>query len=259
MLLAVDCCSTYGGAFAAGYGNRLPHYGMNTLLRCSSGTPLRCCCNIVAKKDSSVRRAISTSSSYCPFQILGLPSPSSSSLKCVVKYEDVRIAFRKLALQHHPDTAASQSQHADSTLSSSSSSSTNNDTFATIRKAFEDIVEGPNGEAVLRCHDYKKSRQYYNNDDMEINRTAVDSSSNDDDSLLHSSINPQILHEVAQVAEEMNPGGLDKGGMWQYANMIHKIAKEEGLPPLRVGVGEAEIDGAERQSGVASRRRRKRK
>jgi hypothetical protein len=60
----------------------------------------------------------------------------------------------------------------------------------------------------------------------------------------------------------MNPGGLDKGGMWQYANMIHKIAKEEGLPPLRVGVGEAEAGadvGAEKKSGVASGRRRKRK
>lgn len=215
---------------------------MNTLLCCSSGALYG-----QRRLSCTVRRAISTSSSYCPFQILGLPSPSSSSssLKCVVKYEDVRIAFRKLALRHHPDTAA---KHADS------SSSTNNNTFAAIRKAFEDITEGPNGEAVLRYH--VKSRQYYNDDDMEINQTA---DSSNDDSLLHSSINPQILHEVAQVAEEMNPGGLDKGGMWQFANIVSKIAKEEGLPPLRVGVREGTESGAEKKTGVASRRRRKRK
>ncbi len=79
-----------------------------------------------------------------------------------------------------------------------------------------------------------------------------------DSDLFHSSLNPQILREVAQVAEEMNPGGLDKGGMWQYANMVNRMAKEEGLPPLRVGNGGVEDKDDQSTSGVA-RRRRKRK
>lgn len=172
------------------------------------------------------------------------------------------MAFRKLALRHHPDTASSQ-QHGDGTDGVMMSYS-----FTEIREAFEAIIEGPNGEAILRKNnDYPSSFTHssqYRENDKEYSNNGMDIDSNNnrppphDSDLFHSSLNPQILREVAQVAEEMNPGGLDKGGMWQYANMVNRMAKEEGLPPLRVGNGGVVDKDGQSRSGVA-RRRRKRK
>jgi hypothetical protein len=48
------------------------------------------------------------------------------------------------------------------------------------------------------------------------------------------------LHEIADISEKMNPGGLDRGGMWQYAKMISNLREKsggDGLPPLRVEGG----------------------
>ena len=176
-------------------------------------------------------------------------------------YKEVQMAFRKLALRHHPDTASSQ-QHGDDTEHNIMSYS-----FTEIREAFEAIIEGPNGEALLRKNyeytsSFKHNAQYRDNDKNNNNEMDINSNNNrpppHDSDLFHSSLNPQILREVAQVAEEMNPGGLDKGGMWQYANMVNRMAKEEGLPPLRVGNGGGDIEDDRSRSGVA-RRRRKRK
>ena len=79
---------------------------------------------------------------------------------------------------------------------------------------------------------------------------------NEQNGFLHPSVNPNVLHEVVDVAETMNPAGLDRGGMWQYANMIRNMAKEEGkgLPPLRVGGGD---DAKESENRVRRRRKRK--
>ena len=74
---------------------------------------------------------------------------------------------------------------------------------------------------------------------------------------LHPLVNPQILREVADVAKNMNPGGLDKGGMQQYEDMIHNMAEDEGKvsrPPLRVDGGE---DASNKGSGIRVKRRRR--
>lgn len=197
--------------------------------------------------------------SGCPFQTLGLKSKSKRISRSTtpahrfdhtITYEQVRIAFRELALKHHPDTKKS------STGSSSSAE------FTRIREAFEAIVEGPNGVAILRDdYSYRERSDRKDENEMDVPSTGAkkDYNSFDDEQngFLHPSVNPQVLHEVADVVEKMNPGGLDKGGMWQYANMVHRMAKDEskGLPPLRVGGGSD--DDAKEKSSVRRRRRRK--
>ena len=66
-------------------------------------------------------------------------------------------------------------------------------------------------------------------------------------------IDPQVLHEMAQLSEDMAPGGLDKGGMWQFAAAMREKAKRGDLPPLQVSEGE------NKSQGKSTRRRRRRR
>ncbi len=195
-------------------------------------------------------------------------SITTTTTTTTTTYKEVQLAFRKLALRYHPDTAASQKQQQQQQAEHGDDE--NNEhfklvSFTEIREAFEAITEGPNGEAILRDDDdytlfYNEARfrtTDKNKNEMQIN-TNNNTSPHDNNDLLHPSINPQILREVAQVADTMNPGGLDKGGMWQYANMINRMAKEDGgrgLPPLRVDGGDGTSSGS--SSGVNARRRRR--
>ena len=154
-----------------------------------------------------------------------------------ITYEQVQAAFRKLALTHHPDTAEKQVP-----LDGNSIKNGNNEEFTRIRQAFESIVEGPGGIALLRDQYSEISQEHQTNDNSSSNELPNTATH------LHPTLNPSILREVAEVAD-MSPGGLDRGGMWQYAKMVKNMAQEEGLPPLQLeGVGE-----------VKTRRRRKKK
>mmetsp|Transcript_32328 Transcript_32328/g.48474 ORF Transcript_32328/g.48474 Transcript_32328/m.48474 type:complete len:239 (+) Transcript_32328:90-806(+) len=213
----------------------------------------------------------SSSTSYCPFKVLGLKSPSRNtnnhtmSISSTTSYKEVQLAFRQLALRHHPDTASSQQQHGDGDGTDHNSAMVSS-SFTDIREAFEAIIEGPNGEAILRKdNDYTSSfnqnARYRDKDEYKYNNNDNKRPPPHDSDLFHSSLDldPQILREVAQVAEEMNPAGLDKGGMWAYANMVNRMAKRDGLPPLRVGNGgEGVVDEDKSKSGVSRRRRKRR-
>ncbi|KAL7529801.1 hypothetical protein ACHAXR_004358 [Thalassiosira sp. AJA248-18] len=195
--------------------------------------------------------------SSCPFQILGLKSKRidqsiapSHRTDHTITYKQVHIAFRELALKHHPDTTKNSSRNSSST------------DFNRIREAFEAIVEGPSGIAVLR-DPYVERRDSGDKNEMDVpdaeeTKNSYNAFQDEQNGYLHPSVNPQILREVAEVAEKMNPGGLDKGGMWQYANMIRTMAKEggEGLPPLRVDGGD-DVDRKESESRVRRRRKRR--
>ncbi|KAL7528472.1 hypothetical protein ACHAWF_002573 [Thalassiosira exigua] len=194
--------------------------------------------------------------SSCPFQTLGLKRGKRSTQRDPTRREDhsitydqVRAAFRELALKHHPDTNTSGGSSKE---------------FTRIREAFEAIVEGPDGTAVLRDDGaYVERHDNINENDMYVPGAGRESNCNpfqdEQNGFLHPSVNPQIVHEVAEMAEKMNPGGLDKGGMWHYANMIRNMAKGEGkgLPPLRVDGGDS-ADAKEGESRIGRRRRRKR-
>ena len=103
----------------------------------------------------------------------------------------------------------------------------------------------------------RRSTDDYDDGDEKANRDIHEEY---DNGFLHRSVDPQVLREVVDVAKELNPSGLDKGGMWAYANLIRNMAEDEekGLPPLRVG-GSDEAAKESTESGRPKRRRRKRK
>jgi hypothetical protein len=175
--------------------------------------------------------------SSCPFQVLGLANRGTA-------YVQVQAKYKELAIKFHPD-------------SSGCVKSTNQ--FIRIKDAFNSIVEGPSGIAVLRGDHAYKDRQCTDGNESENDGKANACHQDEQKWHLHPSVNPQILHEIADAAEKLNPGGLDRGGMWQYANMISNLRERsgmDGLPPLRVEDGGY---AAKESNETRIRARRKRK
>eukprot|EP00563_Minutocellus_polymorphus_P015875 CAMPEP_0181050204 /NCGR_PEP_ID=MMETSP1070-20121207/16395_1 /TAXON_ID=265543 /ORGANISM="Minutocellus polymorphus, Strain NH13" /LENGTH=148 /DNA_ID=CAMNT_0023129141 /DNA_START=258 /DNA_END=701 /DNA_ORIENTATION=+ len=115
--------------------------------------------------------------------------------------------------------------------------------FVRYRTAFEAIVESDDGSglAVLRDDlDYHKlmSEDHATNNTQSATSTPQEHVPPNYDDLSHRHIDPQILREVAELTEGMAPGGLDKGGMWQFAATMREKAKRGDLPPLQMSEGE---------------------
>ena len=138
-----------------------------------------------------------------------------------------------MALIHHPDTA-DKSDRGHSSWE-----------FTRIKDAFDKIVEGPGGLAVLRDHSYESESA-----DEASSPSNAGSNEHQSNNTMHSSLNPSILREVANVADTMSPGGLDRGGMWQYANMVRNMAQQGNLPPLQ-------MEGSVEEEKNRRRRRKK--
>jgi hypothetical protein len=187
--------------------------------------------------------------SSCPFHVLGLNSKRRGVFKTehredrAITYDQVQVAFRELAFKYHPDTSRSVDTEKE---------------FVRVKDAFKAIEEDQNGIAIIR-DDYSYTNRY-DSDEQENNDSSIrhenkyNAFQDEQNGFLHPSVNPQILHEVAEVANEMNPGGLDKGGMWLYAKMISNMNASD-LPPLRVEC----VDDANDGNRAGNRRRRRRK
>lgn len=176
-----------------------------------------------------------------PFSSIGIEEQGSYLAQ-------VQTAYRELAFKHHPDT---------------SSGGKSSDTFVRIKDAFQSIMEGPSGIAVLRNHHFNKDQQSSDENELDVkwkhSEGELNNYQDEHNGLLHPSVNPQVLHEIADIAENMNPGGLDRGGMWQYANMISNLREKSGsagLPPLRVEGG---VDANQQDGDTRKRMRRRRK
>lgn len=171
-------------------------------------------------------RYLSSSSSSCPFSVLGIPKSSS--------YKDVKQAFVKLALEHHPDTAEKKKD--------------DNTSFHDIRQAFESIVETDNGRAVLSTEDQQQQQWTDESLDEWFHQETGQH--------LGFHMNLKTRQQVAHVSNNMAPGGLDKGGMWAMADHIAKQqANSNGNSmeedPLHVTSG--------RNDTITSTRRRRKK
>ena len=174
----------------------------------------------------------SKASSSCPFTILGIQastnSTSSSSSISTISYSQVKAAFIKLALKHHPDRGGTA------------------DEFRRIRHAFESIRELPDGTCTVVDTQQERGRQdhdddYYNPNDDWWNGNKKKNSNNTNHSLedwffhetgtrLSFYMDSATRKEVAAVVATMSQGGLDKGGMWDMARMI---ARDEAENPSR--------------------------
>ncbi|EJK70586.1 hypothetical protein THAOC_08042 [Thalassiosira oceanica] len=141
----------------------------------------------------------------CPFNVLGLKNGRSNNTRTPVDRLDQNFSYKQVQMRFRE---LAKQYHPDTAKNKGSV-----EDFNVIRQAFESIKEGEDG-----------SREEEQN------------------GFLHSSVNPSVLHEVAEVARTMNASGLDKGGMWAYATMIRNQAENasKGLPPLRVEGGNSE-------------------
>jgi len=178
-------------------------------------------------------RCYGTTKSTCPFATLGLARTKEPS------YAEVKDRFQHLALQHHPDRIAATNQEDNSTNKLTSEEATMR--FVRYRTAFEAIVvsDDGSGSAVLReDFDFRKLMSEQSHGDTTNAASATAQHVPNYDDMSHRHIEPQVLREVAELAEDMAPGGLDKGGLWQFAASMREKAKRGDLPPLQMSVGE---------------------
>lgn len=138
-----------------------------------------------------------------PFMTLGIVRNDT------LQYSHVKRTFLKIAMKYHPDTTINCTDI---------EREKNKDLFVTARMAFESIIAGPNGVAILKTEadDYVEEE-----DDFEEwfkSETGYDIPFMD----------AATMKEVADMTETVG-GGLDRdGGMWTLARMVTNTVKEGG-------------------------------
>ena len=199
------------------------------------------CVRTIIPSARSGTRWYGTSKSTCPFATLGLAKSKEPS------YAEVKNRFQQLALEHHPDRIAATNQEDSSTNKLTSEVATLR--FVRYRTAFEALVESDDGSGSAVLRDDFDFRKLMSEQGPTETPNAQYVPNYDD--MSHRHIDPQVLREVAELAEDMAPGGLDKGGLWQFAASMREKAKRGDLPPLQMSEGE--------NASKAKTRRRRRK
>ena len=234
--------------FVATYREGMNNYRhLHCLVSATSSLTRSRCVRATISSARSGTRWHGTTKSTCPFATLGLAKSKEPS------YAEVKNRFQQLALEHHPDRITATNQEDNSTHNLTSEEATMR--FVRYRTAFEAIVESDDGSgsAVLReDFDFRKVMTEQSNDQTTNAASATAQHVPNYDDMSHRHIDPQVLREVAELAEDMAPGGLDKGGLWQFAASMREKAKRGDLPPLQMSVGENASETKTR------RRRRKR-
>jgi hypothetical protein len=167
-----------------------------------------------------------------PFQILNVKRSDS--------FKMVKTNFLKLAMAHHPDRCNS------STDNSPAEQARHKDAFMAARKAFEQMMEGPDGLVMLKIESDDYQDENNNMDAWFKHETGYDMPFMDQ----------ATMKEVAKMTEEVG-GGLDRdGGMWTLAKMVTNAVNSGGdaTSILRLEAG----DVRDRQIDGLLRRKRKR-
>ena len=143
---------------------------------------LQQCCNFSAyRKEKEYYKLRRKPKEPCPFHVLELQKE--------IPYSHVKKRFLRIAMEHHPDTG--------------NNSDESRDIFIAARQAFEAIVEGNDGIAILRS----ESDAHAEEEDLDAwfrAETGHDMPFMD----------ARTMKEVAEMTETVG-GGLDRdGGMW---------------------------------------------
>ncbi|KAL7556364.1 hypothetical protein ACA910_006290 [Epithemia clementina (nom. ined.)] len=165
-----------------------------------------------------------------PFSVLGVSEAED--------YKAVKRNFLKLAMKHHPDTAQARTKD---------EVALNREIFMNIRAAFESIVEGPQGIAILRSESDKKWEE------EELNNWFKQETGGFDMPFL----DPKTIKEVADMTTKLGgDAGLDRdGGMWTLARMVTQNVKSggDGASILQLEAGE---ERSREINGILRRKRR---
>jgi hypothetical protein len=142
---------------------------------------------IIRYSSTSQPRPYGTSTSTCPFQILGLPKQT--------EYRVVKKQFLKLALKHHPDTAVTNKGDKKAMAKAI-------ELFMNVRKAFEQIIELEDGIAGIRTNSEKSmdGKEFNNWFYRETGKYAPDP--------FDLNLSPETLQEVAEASASQ--AGLDR-------------------------------------------------
>lgn len=155
------------------------------------------------------------------------------------KYANVKRKFLQIAMAHHPDT---------NSASSPEEQNTHKEKFVSARRAFEEIVEGPEGIAILKS----ESPDHVEEEDLD---QWFKSETGHDMPFLDAA----TMKEVAEMTETIGgeSGGLDRdGGMWTLARMVSNSVKSggDGRDILQIEAGSIR----DRQiNGILRRKRRR--
>jgi hypothetical protein len=208
----------------------------------------------------------------CPFQVLGLDrrtgtdkegkrshdgaaednnaeegSHAKGDGSGVLTYRAVKTAFLKIAMAHHPDTTEAETQE---------EMDAHRDIFIRAREAFEMIVPGPDGAAILRS----ESPEHAIDDDDENYESAIDVDAWFQSETGHAMpfMDLQTMREVAKMTETVGHGLDRDGGMWLLAEMVSDNVKKgggDGMSLLRLEAGD--VTNNSHVDGVLRRRRRR--
>jgi hypothetical protein len=164
-----------------------------------------------------------------PFKTLGITESTP--------YGVAKKRFLKIAMENHPDTSVVENDKDRDRL---------RDIFITARRAFEQLVEAPDGSILLKDEaafmpdfdDWFKQETGHKNP-FDVN------------------LDPQTVKEVAAMTEEVG-GGLDRdGGMWQLAKSITAAHNAGGDASAILRLEGGEINYKNRRIDGELRRRRR--
>lgn len=182
-------------------------------------------------RDFSSRRNLKKRKGENPFKVLGVSEEA--------EYKVVKKKFLKIAMSNHPDTADVESEEDRDKL---------RDIFINARRAFEQLVEAPDGSILLK----EEAELMPDFDDWFQQETGYKNPFDVD-------MDPQTMKEVAEMTER-DGGGLDRdGGMWQLAKMVTNAVNSGGDAASMLKLEAGDVNAHNRQLNGELRRRRKKR
>lgn len=162
-----------------------------------------------------------------------------------IPFQQVKTRFLQIAMKHHPDTSKASTKEEEQA---------DRDIFVKARKAFEALVEAPDGMAILRSEsDQHAATQEEQEEDLSAwfqQETG------------HSMpfMDMATMKEVAEMTEKVGgEAGLDRdGGMWTLARMVSQSVKSGGGGADSLLQLEAGTNKLNREINGVLRRKRKR-